>query len=107
MNSAQFRFLSMLFLLLLVVSTGIAQSSISAAKATARISGRITIDGEPAQGVDVMLRRGDDRRIQLGVGIPPLQAARTDAEGRYKFSDVTAGGYIVTVHAPAYVLQVE
>jgi len=97
----------MLVLLLLVVSTGIAQTSTSAAKATARISGRVTIDGEPAQGVEVMLRRGDDRRIQLGVGIPPILTATTDAEGRYKFSDVAAGGYIVTVHAPAYVLQVE
>jgi protocatechuate 3,4-dioxygenase beta subunit len=97
----------MLILLLLVVSTGIAQTSTSAAKATARISGRVTIDGEPAQGVEVMLRRGDDRRIQLGVGIPPILTATTDAEGRYKFSDVAAGGYIVTVHAPAYVLQVE
>src|SRR5262245_12767560 len=107
MNSAQLRFLSMLVLLLLVVSTGIAQTSTSAAKATARISGRVTIDGEPAQGVEVMLRRGDDRRIQLGVGIPPILTATTDAEGRYKFSDVAAGGYIVSVHAPAYALQVE
>src|SRR5262249_9152839 len=107
MNSAQLRFLSMLVLLLLVVSTGIAQTSTSAAKATARISGRVTIDGEPAQGAEVMLRRGDDRRIQLGVGIPPILTATTDAEGRYKFSDVAAGGYIVSVHAPAYALQVE
>src|SRR5262249_6326543 len=76
-------------------------------KATARISGRVTIDGEPAQGAEVMLRRGDDRRIQLGVGIPPILTATTDAEGRYKFSDVAAGGYIVSVHAPAYALQVE
>jgi len=97
----------MLVLLLLVVSTGIAQTSTSAAKATARISGRVTIDGEPAQGAEVMLRRGDDRRIQLGVGIPPILTATTDAEGRYKFSDVAAGGYIVSVHAPAYALQVE
>ena len=107
MNSAQLRFLSTLFLLLLVVSTGIAQTSNSAPKGAAKISGRVTIDGEPAQGVEVMARRGDDRRIQLGVGIPPILTATTDAEGRYKFSDVAAGGYIVTVHAPAYVLQVE
>src|SRR5215813_11060777 len=107
MNSAQLRFLSMLISLLLVVSTGIAQTSTPAAKATSRVSGRVTIDGEPAQGVVVMLRRGDDRRIQLGVGIPPILTATTDAEGRYKFSDVAAGGYIVSVHAPAYALQVE
>src|SRR5262245_47232665 len=107
MNSARLRFLSTFVLLLLIVSTGIAQTSNSAPKGAAKISGRVTIDGEPAQGVEVMTRRGDDRRIQLGVGIPPILTATTDAEGRYKFSDVAAGGYIVSVHAPAYALQVE
>jgi protocatechuate 3,4-dioxygenase beta subunit len=97
----------MFVLFLLVVSTVIAQSSISAAKGAAKISGRVTIDGQPAQGVEVMLRRGDDRRIEMGLGIPPLPTATTDAEGRYKFPDVAAGGYIVMVHAPAYVIQVE
>jgi protocatechuate 3,4-dioxygenase beta subunit len=107
MNSAGLRFLSMFVLLLLVVSTGIAQTSTSAAKATAKISGRVTIDGQPAQAVEVMLRRGDDRRMEMGLGISPLPTATTDAEGRYKFPAVAAGGYIVMVHAPAYVIQVE
>src|SRR5262245_18891738 len=108
MNLAQLRFLSMLILLLLVVSTGIAQTPTSAAKATARISGRVTIDGQPAQGVEIMLSRDNDyRRMEMGLGIPALPTATTDAEGRYKFTDLAAGGYLVTAHAPAYVMQSE
>src|SRR5262245_17742992 len=105
MDSAQLRVLSLLLWLLLVVSTGIAQTS--ATKSTATISGRITIEGQPAQGVEVILRRDDDRRMDYGLGIPPLPMATTDAEGRYKLSNVAAGPYILTAHAPAYVIQVE
>jgi len=108
MNSAQLRFLSTFVLLLLVVSTGIAQTSTSAAKATATISGRIIIEGQPAQGVEVVLFRGDDwRRMDYGLGIPPLPAATTDSEGRYKLSNVAAGEYVLLAHAPAYVIQGE
>jgi protocatechuate 3,4-dioxygenase beta subunit len=108
MNSAQLRFLSISILLLLVVSTGIAQTSTSATKATATISGRITIEGQPAQGVKVILLGPDDvRRMDYGLGIPPLPAATTDAEGRYKLSNVAAGAYVLTAYAPAYVIQGE
>src|SRR5499426_2944233 len=106
MNSAQLRFLSTLFLLLLVVSTGIAQTSTSATRATATISGRITIEGQPAPGVEVILLRDDDwRRMDFGLGIPPLLSATTDSEGRYKLSNVIAGPYVLLTHAPAYVVQ--
>src|SRR5262245_29018974 len=108
MNSAQLRFLSMLVLLLLVVSTGIAQTSTSATRATATISGRITVEGQPAPGVEVILLRDEDwRRIDFGLGIPPLLAATTDSEGRYKLSNVAAGPYVLMAHAPAYVIQGE
>jgi protocatechuate 3,4-dioxygenase beta subunit len=106
MNSAQLRFLSILVLLLLVVSTGIAQTSTSAIKATATISGRITIEGQPARGVEVILLQGDDfRRLDYGLGIPALPAATTDSEGRYKLSNVASGKYILSAHAPAYVIE--
>src|SRR5215510_6019184 len=106
MNSAQLRFLSMLVLLLLVVSTGIAQTSTSATRATATISGRIIVDGQPAPGVEVILLRNDDwRRMDFGLGIPPLLSATTDSEGRYKLSSVAAGAYVLLAHAPAYVVQ--
>jgi protocatechuate 3,4-dioxygenase beta subunit len=96
----------MLVFLLLVVSTGIAQTSTSATKATATISGRITTEGQPAQGVEVILLRGDDwRRMDYGLEIPPLQAATTDSEGRYRLSNVAAGKYTLIAHAPAYVIQ--
>src|SRR5262245_38514148 len=99
MNSAQVRFLSTFVLLLLVVSTGIAQTSTSATRATATISGRITIEGQPAQGVEVVLLRNDDwRRMDFGLGIPSLPAAKTDAEGRYKLSNVAAGAYVLLAH---------
>src|SRR5262245_14350483 len=106
MNSVQLRFLSALVLLLLVVSTGIAQTSTSATRATATISGRITVEGQPAPGVEVILLRDDDwRRIDFGLGISPLPAATTDSEGRYKLSNVAAGPYVLMAHAPAYVVQ--
>ncbi len=106
MNSAQLRFLSLLVLLLLVVSSGIAQTSTSATKAKATISGRITIEGQPAQGVEVILLRDDDwRRMDFGIGISPLPAATTDSEGRYKLANVAAGAYVLLAHAPAYVIQ--
>jgi protocatechuate 3,4-dioxygenase beta subunit len=106
MNSAQLRFLSTFVLLLLVVSTGIAQTSTSATRATATISGRITVEGQPAPGVEVILLRDDDwRRIDFGLGISPLTAATTDSEGRYKLSNVAAGPYVLMAHAPAYVVQ--
>src|SRR4030095_3971757 len=96
MNSAQLRFLSMLVLLLLVVTTGIAQTSTSATKAKATISGRITIEGQPAQGVGVILLRDDEwKRMDYGLGIQPLPAATTDSEGRYKLSNVAAGAYVL------------
>jgi 5-hydroxyisourate hydrolase-like protein (transthyretin family) len=106
MNSAQFRFLSTFVLLLLVVSTGIAQTSTSATRPTATISGRITVEGQPAPGVEVILLRNDDwRRMDFGLGIPPLLSATTDSEGRYKLSNVAAGAYVLLAHAPAYVVQ--
>jgi protocatechuate 3,4-dioxygenase beta subunit len=106
MNSAQLRFLSTFILLLLVVSTGIAQTSTSATRATATISGRITVEGQPATGVEVILLRDDDwRRIDFGLGIPALLSATTDSEGRYKLSNVAAGPYVLLTHAPAYLVQ--
>jgi len=106
MNSAQLRFLSTFVLLLLIVSTAIAQTSTSATRATATISGRITVEGQPAPGVEVILLRDDDwRRIDFGLGIQPLPAATTDSEGRYKLSNVAAGPYVLIAHAPAYVIQ--
>src|SRR5262245_51296803 len=106
MNSAKLVFLSMSVLLLLVVSTGIAQTSTSAIKATSTISGRITIEGQSAQGVEVILLRDDDwRRMDYGLGIQQLPAAKTDSEGRYKLSNVAAGAYVLLAHAPAYVIH--
>ncbi len=43
--------------------------------------------------------------MDFGLGIPPLQAATTDAEGRYKLSNVAAGAYVLLAHAPAYVVH--
>jgi hypothetical protein len=52
-----------------------------------------------------MLRDDDWRRIDFGLGIPPLLATTTDSEGRYKLSNVAAGAYVLLAHAPAYVVQ--
>src|SRR5262245_56451835 len=98
MDSARLRFLSILFILLVVVSTGFAQTSTSATKATAAISGRITVEGQPAQGVEVMLRPSGNQMMEMGIGGPPPTTVTTEADGRYKFSSVAAGAYRITAY---------
>ncbi len=62
---------------------------------TATISGLVTLKGEPARGVTVMLQvqRG-------GPNKPPL--SRTDENGRFTFTGVAVGSYSISALAPGY-----
>jgi 5-hydroxyisourate hydrolase-like protein (transthyretin family) len=65
---------------------------------TATISGLVTLKGEPARGVVVILRNNETIRW-------PAKAprARADENGRFSFTSVAAGNYFISAVAPGYV----
>jgi len=63
---------------------------------TATISGRVTLKGEPARGVEVILVT----EIRWSANAP---RARTDENGRFLFTNVAAGSYSIFAVAPGYV----
>lgn len=61
------------------------------------VSGRVTLDGKAAAGVEVvLLGDGSERRLEVAKTL-------TDAEGRFRLSVERAGRYRVMPFAPAYV----
>src|SRR5262249_24734354 len=89
-----------------------AQSPPAASKALATIAGRVTLDGAGAPGAHVMLSP------DVSENFPPISfsssgekspapSAVTDAEGRYRLTDVAPGAYRVSVFAPVYVVEGE
>jgi carboxypeptidase family protein len=63
---------------------------------TAMISGRVTLKGEPARGVEVIIVT----EIRWSANAP---RARTDESGRFSFTSVAAGTYSIFAIAPGYV----
>lgn len=79
-------------------------------KAPATIAGRVTLEGAGAQGAHVTLEPhvGDDvAGLSFSGGRPPALSAVTDAEGRYRLTDVPPGSCRVSVFAPAFVIEGE
>jgi len=82
-------------------------------KAPAAIAGRVTLDGAGAQGAHVMLTpyvsQSDILSIigNSGVEQPPAPSGVTDAEGRYRLTNVAPGAYRVSVFAPAHAVEGE
>jgi protocatechuate 3,4-dioxygenase beta subunit len=82
-------------------------------KASATIAGRVTLDGAGAPGAHVTLEPYvNDTGIlgilgNSGVEQPPASSAVTDAEGRYRLTNVAPGKYRVSVFAPAHVVEGE
>src|SRR5215813_13216883 len=63
---------------------------------TAAISGSVTLKGEPARGVMVILQTGNQPTSNAS-------RARTDESGRFSFTGVPAGKYSVYAVAPGYI----
>ena len=61
------------------------------------ISGRVTVDGQGAYDMVVMLTTADQ-----GSNAKVLATTRADAEGRFQMEDVAAGRYTISGFAPAY-----
>src|SRR5262245_19378105 len=87
-----------------------AQPAPATKKAPATIAGRVTLDGAGAQAAQVMLKPYDRYgvlKIGLAVEQEPALSAVTDAEGRYRITDVPPGDYQISVFAPAYAVEGE
>lgn len=70
-------------------------------ESTGSISGVVTLNGEPMRGVSVTLQ-------MQNAGGPTLNApprAKTDANGRFRITGVSAGQYIVGALAPGFVSE--
>lgn len=79
----------------------------AASKATATVSGRVTLGEQGVPNVEVMLTVN-----RQGFGGPGFQqaaplTATTDADGRYQLTGVPAGRYRLAAYAPAYVVAGE
>jgi len=86
-----------------------AQSPPAAAKTPATISGRVTLDNNGVPGVQVILKLRSGAMISIGSGSEQASAlsAITDAEGRYRLTDVPPGSHRVSAFAPAYAIEGE
>src|SRR5215471_10059871 len=62
---------------------------------TATVSGLVTLKGEPARNVTVLLQGQRS-------GVTTLLRARTDESGRYKVTGVAAGKCMISALAPGY-----
>jgi len=74
------------------------QAQVAGTKAgTATVSGRVTLKGEPARGVMVILQ------VQNSPVASNSPRAKPDESGRFQFTGVAAGRYSVSALAPGYV----
>ncbi|MDX2031669.1 MAG: carboxypeptidase regulatory-like domain-containing protein [Blastocatellia bacterium] len=85
-----------------LVAVSLAQSP--AQRATGSIAGRVTLEGQPAAGVEVVLKPTGDANVDIANERTPPRTATTDAEGRYRMANLAAGLYRINVHAPAHVV---
>jgi protocatechuate 3,4-dioxygenase beta subunit len=84
------------FVSLLIPVTLAAQTTDSRTKPTGSISGRVSINGKPATDVVVVAQFQDRAPLQQ----PPARA-KTDSNGHYRISGLSAGQYQISVVAPA------
>lgn len=103
MNSVLKRMICGVLLLAGLANAGVAQSVAPAAKATAVISGRISVGENGAPGIEVIAVKQETGGITFS-GMPTQTFnGITDADGRYRIMNVPPGNFRVTAYAPAYV----
>ena len=108
------RFISLLISLTIFNMAAARAQSAATDKAPATIAGRVTLDGAGAPGAHVMLKPNVSQSdiilsiiANSGVEQPPALSAATDAEGRYRLTNVAPGAYRVSVFAPAHAVEGE
>ncbi|HEV2669118.1 MAG TPA: carboxypeptidase regulatory-like domain-containing protein [Blastocatellia bacterium] len=67
---------------------------------TATVSGRVTLKGEPARGVVVLLQ--SEEAMRAGDRSPGSRM-KTDENGRFRFASLKAGRYTLIAFAPGFV----
>ncbi len=92
-------------LLLLCAATIVSAQPLtqSTTPATASVTGQLKIGETPARGVSVALMTAD-RRTAPDAQTSSQTRTTTDADGRYKFANVAAGNFRVTVLSPGYIV---
>lgn len=85
-------------LLLVAVSAPLLAQAPPLTKGNAKVAGLITIEGQPAAAVRVLLKRKD------GPDSPGVTATTND-EGLYQLANLPAGTYRISVYAPAFVIE--
>ena len=90
------------FIFLILILSSVAGAQTVPQPATASIAGQIKNGDQPARGIAVTLSvsgRGGPAAVT-----DPSTRATTDDNGQYKFANIAAGRYRVTVLAPGYVI---
>src|SRR6266403_2704211 len=95
------------FLLLLVLEVVSFAQGPAVNKANAKVAGQIIVQGQPALGVQVLLKERDGLDLGSGPTELPAVTATTNAAGRYQFTNLPAGVYRISVYTPAYVIEGE
>src|SRR6266545_308055 len=86
--------------LLAITASLPAQSTATNQATTGAITGRVTINGQPASGVMLKLQPFTSGAPSL----PPLPLkATTNSDGRYQFTDLAAGSYTIAPFTAAFV----
>jgi protocatechuate 3,4-dioxygenase beta subunit len=102
-------FMSKLIFALGILALPLAFHSVQAQTAetkvgTATVSGRVTLKGEPARGVVVLLQ--SEEAMRAGDRSPGLRM-KSDENGRFRFAGLKAGRYTLIAFAPGFVTPSE
>lgn len=98
----------LLLLLLVFTGTSVAYAQTaqsSPTKIPGTIVGRVTAGAQPAEAVEVLIRPAGTAPGMNLLQFAPANTTTTDSDGRYRLSNLAPGSYLLSVHAPAYVID--